>query len=318
MADFKNEYSFSFSRHAQLKECPRQYYWRRYGYWNGWKKGATREMTKAWRLKNLTSPAMFMGSLVHDEIAKDLENIKRRIPSGADSIKAESVAYDFDKAISRAYEQSERCAFLEDKEAVTFAGDYYESMSRWKKDPGELCAEAVSLFMNYYRSGLRGYLKKNPLHIRSVEALESMEVMKVRVYIKMDLLMKSKKVTHLIVDWKTGKRSESYRDQLALYGLYLHNLGIPLDQIQFATVYLKEGLDIMEEEPRFTEFDLERTRERILREIVEEQELVIGEIKHNVPKPMEVFPMNRGNACRFCNYRELCGIEQGATGEHGF
>jgi len=313
VADLKNHFSFSFSRHADLKECPRRYYWRRYGYWNGWKDNASKESTKAWKLKRLSSPQILMGNVLHDAICKDLTHLKGGNDLGTDK----ALGY-IRREIIKGYDQSNELKFLEDKTAVTFTGDYYPSMNRWLKPLDEILEASEALFRNYHASRLRAFLKKNPNRIKSMEVLEDMEVMKVKVYVKLDLLMASNRSSHLVVDFKTGKRSEEHPDQLALYGMFLHEkMSVPLNQIGFQMVYLKEGVDVTEDMPQFTKQDFVRTKERILAEVVEEQGYLIGSTKDNIAKPIEEFPMNKGNACRFCVYRELCDVEKGVL-DDGF
>lgn len=315
MGEFKNDFSFSYSRHQQLKDCPRQYYWRRYGYWDGWKDKTDTMRKRAWLLKRLSSPQIHMGNVLHDMIAKDIESLK----AGKD-LGASTVLLEIQAAIVKGYEESAQLAFLDpkNKTAVTFTGDYYPSMNRWLKPPEECMDESSMMYMNWYNSKLRAFLKKNPRHIKRVEVLEDMEVMRVKVYVKMDLLMSSRKISHLIVDFKTGKRSKEHPDQLALYGMYLHRqLGVPLDQIGFQLVYLREGSDITEDMPSFTMADFERASERILAEVVEEQAYLQGSVKDNIAKPISAFPQNKGDACRFCVYRELCEVEKGIN-DNGF
>lgn len=313
MAGFKNEFSFSFSRHQQLVDCPRQYYWRRYGYWDGWKETAPKSAQRAYRLKNLSSPQMMMGDIVHNIIAGDLRDIragkvKQWTPG---MVKKEVYA-----RCERGYEQSAKLMFLTDKNAVTFTGDYYESMNRWLKPLDEIAEKGVECLTNYFRGSLRAYLLKNPGNIHMVEELESCYVDDVKVYVQLDLAMRSRKVSHLVIDWKTGKRSKTHRHQLALYALWLYEeRGVPLHQIQTGLVYLAEGVDVMEEHPRFTEDELQDVRDRIHEEVAQEKTYLQGSVKENVPQPITAFPMNRGEACRFCVYRELCDVERGVTDE---
>lgn len=313
MAGFQNEFSFSFSRHAQLQECPRQYYWRRYGYWNGWKESAPKSAQRAYRLKNLSSPEMHMGNVVHNFIAEDLRRIRAGNPRKMSPGQVNDLVH---REVERGYEQSSQLAFLQDKNAVTFAGDFYESMNRWLKPPEQMIEKGQLCVRNYLSSPIRAYLLRNPQFIHMVEDLKDCTVANVKVYVQMDLVMRSKKVSHFVVDWKTGKRSKTHRHQLALYALYLHDeLGVPLHQIQTGLLYLAEGPDEMEEHPRFSGLEIEDVRARIKEEVAQEVELLDGPVSRNVPKPITSFPMNKGSACKFCVYRELCDVEKSVLDE---
>ena len=54
MADFKNEFSWSYSRDNLFQECKREYYYNYYGSWGGWEKNKADEITRTlYVLKNL-------------------------------------------------------------------------------------------------------------------------------------------------------------------------------------------------------------------------------------------------------------------------
>lgn len=315
MTDFKNEISYSFTREQSLLECPRQYYWRRYGYWNGWQSSATREQTLAWKLKRLSGPPLLMGDVLHKAIASDLENLKR----GANVDKRFTLKQISDQ-IKSGYRQSNERAFLYSKEGVTFLGDYYDSCRRFIKPQHEVEDEALRQYSNWYKSKLREVLRTNPENIVSVEVMENYLVHGVPVYVVLDLVAKTKAAECVIFDWKTGKRDDSYSEQLALYAYYMHKVkGYPLKEIRMVNVYLKEGSDVNYGHPQFSANLLNSTIRRVeegikrLAEYLEPQGTLEATVKANIPKPMENFVpvLNNKGPCRFCNYRELCGLEEG-------
>ena len=73
---FKNEFSWSFSRHSTFKTCKRKYYYSYYGSWEGWNKDAEELNQKLYMLKNMTSLPMLAGSIVHDEVERTLKTLR--------------------------------------------------------------------------------------------------------------------------------------------------------------------------------------------------------------------------------------------------
>ena len=77
MAELKNEFTWSASRHGSFAYCKRQYWWSYYGSWGGWERHAPAEAREAYMLKNLSSRWAWVGTAVHEQI----ERILKRIPA---------------------------------------------------------------------------------------------------------------------------------------------------------------------------------------------------------------------------------------------
>ena len=78
--ELENKFAWSVSRDRAFRECPRQYYFSYYGYWNGWKKDAPERTREIYVLKQLKNRYMWIGQTVHDCIARSLKNISRGVP----------------------------------------------------------------------------------------------------------------------------------------------------------------------------------------------------------------------------------------------
>ena len=64
----ENTLVWSAHRTKALGSCPRQYYYAYIGGWEGWNSDAAPERQAAYRLKNLTTPEMEIGQIVHRQI----------------------------------------------------------------------------------------------------------------------------------------------------------------------------------------------------------------------------------------------------------
>ena len=77
---FRNKFSWSVSRDDTFLNCPRQYYFNYYGYWGGWEIDAPDRVRRIYVLKKIKNRAMWAGQVVHDCIARSLQNISRGVP----------------------------------------------------------------------------------------------------------------------------------------------------------------------------------------------------------------------------------------------
>ena len=78
MAAFRNNFSWSFSRHKTFQQCRRLYYYTYYGYWNGWSEDAPDRARLAYRLKKMVNMPMWMGDLVHRMAERILGDMRNR------------------------------------------------------------------------------------------------------------------------------------------------------------------------------------------------------------------------------------------------
>ena len=74
--EFKNDFSWSFSRDSAFNTCKRKYYYSYYGSWGGWNKDADELSKKLYMLNKMTSLPMLAGSIVHDEVERTLKVLR--------------------------------------------------------------------------------------------------------------------------------------------------------------------------------------------------------------------------------------------------
>lgn len=243
MADFKNEFSWSYSRDNLFKECKREYYYNYYGSWGGWEKNKADDITRTlYVLKNLQNRWQWKGSAVHDEIERILKEL---VSTGK--------APTLDKSKARVTEimrndfRSSRDGLYWNKngslrnEPGLYEHEYKPQIPDqiWKRNYDEviLCLE------NFYESSLIEEISGLPKEV--VCSIESMtgayfSFNTALYYVKLDLAY-SIEDTIKIYDWKTGS-GEADDLQFLIYALYaLEELDFDLDKISVTELNLFEN-----------------------------------------------------------------------------
>src|SRR6056297_1734468 len=73
--DFKNDFSWSNSRHSTFKSCKRKYYFQYYGFWDGWEDNAPERVRTIYQLKKLQNRHTWKGTIIHEAIAFLLKSL---------------------------------------------------------------------------------------------------------------------------------------------------------------------------------------------------------------------------------------------------
>ena len=66
MADLRNEFSWSWSRHRAFGDCQRKYWLQHYAFWGGWDPASPPPVREIYIQKRLTSRGLWLGTLVHE------------------------------------------------------------------------------------------------------------------------------------------------------------------------------------------------------------------------------------------------------------
>lgn len=306
------EFSWSQSRRATFRECPRKYYWHYYGSHNGWLDEATEESRLAWRLKKTTNLHMLLGNVVHELVASAIEGVR----GGARAPTAAELIAEGRNRLNRAWQESQR-------------------RDEWERSPGSL-----TMMMEFYRGTgpprdlieqirdrlhacLRGLFSSEayrealeaPLvEIKDVDRLEFVELEGVKLYAQPDLVYRLGDAWR-IVDWKTGGRHESHAPQLRTYAVYLREReDLPAGPIVGRLEYLSEGDGTSLPIP---DRDVAEERRRIL-DSVSAMRTYLEDPLRNAALPREGFPLVEDTRrCPRCPFFELCEDELLAAGEPG-
>jgi hypothetical protein len=315
VAELKNEFSWSFSRHRELEDCPRRAYYRRHGAWGGWSADADERSRELYRLSKLEHRPMWMGKAVHDAIARALWRAREGEPVVSEEDRSEFLQ-DLLHGMRADFKDSrEDRARLTGrfKDHVRFAEHELgldDGSPRWRrfwKDTAEAAELGLS---NFLRSRIHAELRDLAaddwieLERPSSGAPEPFELDGLRVYAKIDCAYRSGGRPTL-VDWKTGRRlTPATGTQLAVYALYLQaRYGIDPAELRAREVNVVTGETADHD---VSPAALEDFR-MFFRESVDWMFSFLSEPAENRPKPEEDWPFTRDERrCGRCEFRSAC------------
>ncbi|RWZ58810.1 Dna2/Cas4 domain-containing protein [Halobacillus fulvus] len=301
------ELSWSLSRHKTLLTCARQYAYDYYVSHNGWLEQADSLARQTYRLKKITNLEMHFGSVVHDLIYQIIQDVlhNRSVPD------EQTIIDEIRHHLNRGFIESTKKEHLwrnRPKHYTMLHEIYYSqtntlSESKVKKITDRLQTTVKNFFAS---RSFAEVLRKEDMKFIDSEKFRFMKANGVKVYIVMDLVYQDlARNKWVIVDWKTGKKSEEDRNQLALYALYLQQKYSidSIDDIIIRNEYLLEGSFI---EHQLTEQDLINVQ-HLYKISIEQMKGYLEDESKNQPLPLEHFPMqNDPRVCSRCNYQELC------------
>jgi len=302
--NLKNGFSWSYSRAAKYRYCPRAYYYHYYAAWEGWQKEAPAPVRRAYLLKNLTDLSGWVGTLVHESIKFALARLKAGQPVAETDLLRQMrrrARTDFDHSRSGRYRQ-------QPNQLTGFQEHYYRTtlpQSAWQA----AWANAEQHLSTFINSALYADLgRRPPGTFLNVEELQSFVLAGTKVWVQMDLARREAGRIYLY-DWKTGPLDEAEaRSQLGIYGLYARqNWPEAADEPVRGIVYSLA-------EDRLLEFDLDQAA---LQKAKKEAEASIAHLQGllldagtNLAE-LRRFPMiDDLNICHRCHFRELCGRDQ--------
>lgn len=297
--DFKNEFSYSFSRYNAFSQCKRQYFLNYYGHWNGWRSESPERKRRTYWLKKLTSMWAWTGNIVHEEVAKIFRDIDDKQP------------VLLDRSIDRARREMTRQFMVSKVRRVAKCFGLKEHEYNLPIPKDNLRDRVIVALTNFYCSGvIEMYKKLDKKDILSVEELTKFPLefddFTVNVYAVPDFAYRRGDEV-VIWDWKTGNPDSHYSDQIALYSLYANSYwDVKPEKVETNIFYLKTGEVVQKWS---TKEWIEEARLRVERES-KEMLAYVDNIESNRALPEEDFPLTEDtNGCRWCNFEEICGIQ---------
>lgn len=293
---FRNEFSWSKSRHEKLSGCPRSYYFHYYGSWGGWERGAEATVKELYTLKKLTSRQAWAGSTVHDGIKAALTLLR----DGGTLDPAPWV--DRLRARMRAeFRQSREKAYRLRKALGLQEHEYDEPVSdaEWKAN-WELVEACLAAFLSSrWIEEARGLPPERWLPI---DELGSFHFEGTKIFAAPDFAFRTDDGI-VLVDWKTGRQRESDREQLLGYAMYaVQTWGVELEQVDCRVVYLPS---LEEVKVRVSPDEVSSFTDRMRSSIARMQELLVDPVE-NVAT-LENFPMvDDEKVCSRCVFRRPC------------
>jgi len=303
LAELKNEFAWSKSRDGTLQECPRQYYFRYYGGWGGWKVGAPERTRRLYVLGKLQTRAMWAGSTVHGCVERTLRNLRR----GIDVLNPEKIARLAIGQMRAGYRSSREGKYRDNpKSCALFEHEYGLAVSdeQWRQTARDVEACLHTFYTSDLFARLRALSRDAWLE---VEEFSSFMLDGVKVWAVIDCSFRDGALVD-IYDWKTGRReAEESTVQLKCYALYAHaTWGVSFENVRVAEYYL---LNNHVRDHRVTEGDVEDARAYI-RGSVEDMRSLLVDVTHNEPLAERAFEKTDDTRrCRRCNFVGACRPE---------
>lgn len=311
MAELKNEFSWSWSRHRAFETCRRQYWLQHYGFWGGWEAEApSREI---YIQKRLNSRPQWIGLVVHEAAEWVLGQVRRGHYPPPDR-----VVERFRRHAQRMIDDSSRGLYrIKPKRAPGFVDHYYD-LGTTAEEWDAACAEIGRQIRGLFENPVFLRLTRVPGRIEEVEQLAQVLVGDVPVWVSLDVLVRDGEGGLVIIDWKTGAAHDpdTVSRQLGVYGVYVMDryFGIratqdtkrPVGQLKTMYANLREntfavyGID---------EAGLRTTTETIL-ESAAAMRAQLADAAENTANEAD-FPMvpEGSKACAWCPFRRTCGRE---------
>lgn len=298
MADFKNDFGWSFSRHGVFEECHRKYWLNHYAFWNGWKNDCEPRTRELYIQKNLTTRPMWLGNKVHDAAEYALKTFQQSRFIGPDELVHKSL-----EIAKREVEGSKKERYrINPKKNPGFQEHYY-NVSPQESFSG-VYIEIERQIRTLYENPIFKRILQVPERIRQVEVLNQTVLAGVPVWVKLDVLMEDGQGGLVIVDWKTGRShvSETVQDQLGIYALYARqDLGV--QNIKAVHVNLREDQFTTHE---VDEAQLEKS-EAFVRDSAAAMRAMLTQPDDNLGSEADFEKIPEGSpACSRCRFRRDC------------
>ena len=299
MAELTNDFSWSKSRDATFRECPRRYFFQYYGSWGGWYNDAEPRTRRLYVLKQLKNRAMWAGEKVHDCIEKGLQNVRRGIePMAADQAIEATLA-----VMRQDFANSKRGDYWKDpKSCGLFEHEYKVNVpdARWK----ESADHVARCLRTFYGSDLYARIRSlSPAQWLDVEDFASFKLDGTKVHVVLDFSFRDGDRV-AIYDWKTGKTDAEHNEvQLACYSLYAtQKWRVAPAQIQTAEFNLRSG---KVNEYHLGGIDLDAIQTYIRGSMRDMRQLLEDPDANEAREERFVFAEDQ-RACKWCNFRSAC------------
>jgi hypothetical protein len=295
-----NDFAWSQSRDRTYRECLRQYYYSYYGHWGGWEGDADPETREVWILKQVQTPAMWVGDLVHRtaEFALRFARQNRTIPP------ADILIRRLDSAMREEFRASRDDLMRKSGQKATrlFAHEFGQKMpdGEWKL----LHRRAIEAVRTFTGSPLLAeILGVPPDRWMPIEKFEHFTLDGIRVNVKLDFAYLDGDSLR-IVDWKTG--SQPYRGdtiQLAGYALFANQRWrIPVDRIFTTEVNLVRN----EVNEGTVSPDALESAAGYIRDSARSMLGKLEDPDRNMAKKERFKRVEELRTCRRCNFQRVC------------
>ncbi|MFM9423198.1 MAG: hypothetical protein RIR06_1659 [Bacteroidota bacterium] len=277
---------WSVSRYDTFSTCKRKYF---YTYYPKFHSEYAEDEIK--ELKNLTSEALTIGSLVHDVI----ETLLKRLQKSTETVDAEKLK----KFIAqRVAEYCKKYQFIE---------TYYQTKAILSE--AEFTERIFDMVMKFLSTDRYQWLCQLPEESKQQWIIEpggfgETRIGELKAYCKVDFMLPVGKDV-FILDWKTGKEEVvKHRKQLIGYALFAqYHFQNQFEKVIPILSYLKE--EYAETIPEITNEDISEFENTVQLESDEMKQLC-SNVDQNIPRGIDHFPMIDSKLCGYCEFRKLC------------
>lgn len=315
MAKLEMTYAWSESRVRCLRECSWKYYLTYIQSWEGWLPSAPQERQRAYMLKNMTNLPMWVGSIVHD-IIEEIITTGRRTGVWKPLKLAQ---HDGVQALRKGWKQSKDKRWQgSPKRNTNLAEHYYQE----EIEPDKLTLYKQKMLASlkaFYDMPLFKVMKELPK--KDWLTLEDFQKFQLdtgeEVAVKIDCGFKYKGKVYLL-DWKTGRVSDTVIDQLTTYAMYAIKQGWANkpEDIVIIPVYLAAYAEIGEQATPHLDVTMQRMKRQA--GIIRSEYPLLAKAFENKNNPAHFNRTDNEHACERCFFRDMCDgakteIEKGAT-----
>jgi len=311
MSKLEQIYAWSESRVKCLRECRRRYHLMYHVAWGGWGGSAPQESRRAYMLKNMTNLPMFVGSIVHDVI----EDIIKEGRCSGKWKTLEHAQHDAVQLLRKGWKQSFEKRWEESpKYNINLSEHFYQEEIPQEKLTGykTKILKSLKAFYDCYLFNIIKNLK--PEDWLSLEDFQKFQMNTgEEVTVKIDCGFKYEGKVWLL-DWKTGRVSDSVIDQLTTYAMYAIKQGWAKDpsDIIIVPVYLAAYEEIKDSAIP----NLNVTMDRMKRQagIIRKEYPLLTDAFNNKDDKSFFERTDNERACSRCFFRDMC---EGADTEIG-
>ena len=303
-------FSWSHSRRAVFRECPRKYFYQYYGSHNGWEDTAPESARLAYRLKHLTSLPLEIGGAVHEAAAAAIH----RARSGAAAPTADDLYDIARKRMNSAWIDSrDRPAWERSPRWRRMFHEFYYDTGIGDEDIADARDTIRACIDNLLRSqSFREAVAAPFVEVRNVEELSTFYIDDTPVYAVPDLVYRKGGDVWTVVDWKSGKVIQGDdNDQALVYALYVRELhGARGPDIDVRVERLASG---RADEYAFTQDDLDDGVDAI-RDSIGIMRTYLTDPVANSPMEKIDFPLRSDTSeCKSCKFYDLDRNEIGSA-----
>ncbi len=295
-----NDPSWSASRAGTFNGCKRQYFYNYYGAWDGWNSNSDPFRRECYILKNMTSLPMFIGTVVHDIIQLQLEQFKE---TGDKIVDVEHLQNRAQKMLTVGFNQSLGTAWEDNPKKNIHFMEHHQGKDIAADVRAEFKQKAFTCLANFCDLFPKLFPSHDEVEFLELEDFQSFQLNTgEKVAVKLDAGIKINNRI-LLLDWKSGKRSDAIEDQMSVYFMYaMKKFGFKINEIKAMPVYLGET-PCKTEEITITM----RHINKVLNKIREDSSNMLPLHPAGLDLDQKKFPVTKEKwRCSYCNFASIC------------